>query len=170
MNSRHPRQAPGTRSIARMALLLALVALMAGCKSFKPWPVNHLLPPTKLDAISIQSLKESNDNTVVLLDIVYDFSNEAPAAGAKVPDKAQEWFANRAQLRFSLNNSTWVDTHEVPAGETPPVVFPDGHKQARRVMVFANFQNTGTFFEMDITKLKRIRIDVLEKSMNVVEL
>jgi hypothetical protein len=156
--------------------VLALLLFVGGCgaiKDFKPWPVNHLLPPTKLDEVSIQSAPNSNDTSVVLLDIVYDYgySAEAAAAGAKVPDKAQDWYANRASLMFALKNSIAVSAFEVPpARSLPPVGFPDGYKQAKRVMVFANFQKSGAFFEIDITTLKRIRIDLLEKSMDVVSL
>jgi hypothetical protein len=154
-----------------IALLALLLALLSGCKSFKPWPVNHLLPPTKLDTIIIQSAVDSSDEAVVLLDIVFDFGAE-DAVGAKVPDKAQDWFANRTGLTFSLQNSIKVKAYQVPPNRMtlPPVKFPDGYKQARRVMVFANFQQLGTFFEIDITKLKRIRIDLLEKNLNVVNL
>jgi hypothetical protein len=155
---------------AALVLLLLLPGACKGIAGVKPWPINHLLPPTKLDAISIQSAGNSNDTAVVLLDIVYDYS-DAGATGAKVPDKAADWYASRPSLMFALKNSIDVSSLEVPPSRVlPPIAFPDGYKQARRVMVFASFQKTRTFFEIDITHLTRIRIDLLEKSIDVVSL
>lgn len=153
---------------ARVAVLCSCMLILGACGGFKPWPMSKLIPSTKLDSVEIHSTRNSNQGTVAFLDIVYSYSDDNAAF---LPDKAKSWFENKSALSFSLKNTINVDNYQIPPGRIiKPVELPKGYKQARKVMLFIYYQYGESYYEMDITKLKRISIVLNEKDVDLINL
>ncbi len=141
----HARHRPARR-IRPWALLLAAACL--GACAHTPEPDARHTQRSPLDSIRVVATPHANHDAVTALDIV--FVRDA-AANARIPDNAEAWFANKAQLALALGASIEVESRQiVPAMTIAAVELPRDHADAVAVYAFAAYPDAPARQRIDL--------------------
>lgn len=149
-----------------LSVLLLGGLLLGGCgalnifKSDKP-------EEAELRAIRIVALPDSNRRSSTGLDLVFLYRVELMEM---MPKKVGEWLQRKAELQGAAPQGMDLVPLQIPPSTVmDTVVLPKRYKDAIQVLVYANYLAKGGQHSLDITRFKRVVIQLEAERITLAE-
>jgi type VI secretion system protein len=155
---------------ARIAAILACVALLGACSAMSPVKRALGIGPDRpaLRELKVSADRNANRGNATELDIVVAYSERAEAA---LPKTGPDWFRQRALLRTEFPKDLVVVSLELPAPTSEfQVALPKGTRNdGLGVYAFANYAAKEGWPVIGLTRFKRVALRLGATSIAVVE-
>lgn len=151
------------------ALLLVFTLLLSACSATKSvLKTVGLASDNALATLSVESVYNSNRNTPVAVDVV--FISDENITPLLSPLSGPEWFNQKtALIKRYANELDLVSLEVVPLSYLDNIALPSNHKNAKNILLFANYRSADGQYVAELSHLKTIKIRLLRDSYELVE-
>lgn len=152
----------------KIIILAFCVCGVQGCST-----ANKLLDRFKtysaLESVTVVRESGTNNNQYVLVDIAFIYSAEINSL--LLPKSAADWFEQKdIYLSMNRNGIEIVEHEPIPLGYTNDIALPKKKAKARRVVAYVAYYGKKEFFQIDLTHLENIQINIADKAPAVLEI
>jgi hypothetical protein len=132
------------QTIGYMLLLLS-VLLVIGCSG-----------KTYLSEVSIEAVEGSNRSAPVAVDLL--FVSDSALMIELTSLSSPEWFAHKQKLMMRYQQISLASVEVVPLSVIPSVVLPDGYKNAKYIIMFANYKASAGQYVAELSGYQKLKI------------
>lgn len=158
----------------RLALIVMFIALsLNACNSFDK-AMSVVVPfyeydKTELDAISVLSTSDANNNLPVAIDLVFVLDEKTAMALMNL--NGPQWFDNKNGLMLRYKQTLIITQVEiVPQTTEQQIDLPEDYDDAVRVFMYANYIHSKGQFMADLTLYDEAQISLQKTGYSVKEL
>jgi hypothetical protein len=146
-----------TRQKINHILLLLTVFLVTGCSGNTNFSLRGFSNSNSLSEVSVEATKGSNHNMPVALDLL--FINDSKLTPYLASLSSPEWFARKQELMMRYQQQIILTSIEVvPLSDIPSLALPNGHKDAKNVVMFANYTKEEGQYVAELSHYKKLKI------------
>jgi len=152
-------------SAKRSVVLLTSLLLVDGMTACAPLGVGKHPPKAEVRSIDIIADERANRSAATEIDFVFVYELDASAL---LPTDGPTWFRQRALLMAQLSRAIdVVPMHVPPLSPILTVDLPHRHKEAFRVVCFANYNAAGGTAPIELTSLGHSTLWLREDRIDV---
>ncbi|MGS2718699.1 hypothetical protein ACVBE9_11030 [Eionea flava] len=141
--------------------LLCVLLLISGCSSAKSaLKLVGLGSDNALKKITIEAAANSNLDTPVALDIIFIYDEKITPLLSEL--NGPQWFQQKLSFSQRFANAIdIVDIEMVPLSRIESVSLPKKHKQAKNIVLFANYRTSDGQYMAELSHFKQLTIRLL---------
>jgi type VI secretion system protein len=155
---RNMNRAIRNTSLYLMVLMLLQTALLVtGCTGDSDFSLRGLSNSNSLTEVSVEAMEGSNHSMPVALDLL--FINDSKLMTDLASLSSPEWFARKPELMMRYQQQIILTSIEVvPLSEIPLLELPNGHKDAKHVVMFANYIEEEGQYAVELSRYEKLKI------------